>query len=442
MGTGHKNSARTLGLAALAMLVGAGCDDAQITLRMRMIEPPANTTQAASDGTTAVALAGQNGTVGLESLRYAIETVKICQSMTIMGTGFSNPVGCLEIYRGPDAPSLRYDPADDLTGLAAAARADDAPFVDLATAEGRAQITGSREIMSNELGQYAYGIITWYPPIKVQATVTIDGATTLRTHDGDTGSRLVGADGFRQYLTTSPTAFASTATSDPAVVLLPNGGNWFKFQRPLDLEAAAAAPAAGSGTGSGSAVGTGEFIDVDLVFDPSAVITAYSERAADSPRVSLVDATGAGFEIPMLDLAPIVRTQGRDGVREDWLADLGGGASYRLSLYGVTADANREVYGVLSRMMMTGSSVAPMDWFQAPKIAGIEVAADGTFSFSDAEGAAVVRGFARTALAPSAGATVAAEVRCTGHDETPSPHGFFIAGCAAGTWRAVSFVAL
>jgi hypothetical protein len=55
---------------------------------------------------------------------------------------------------------LEYDPAGDLTGLAAAARATDASLVDLATAAGRGAITGSHEILVREIGKYHYSIIT------------------------------------------------------------------------------------------------------------------------------------------------------------------------------------------------------------------------------------------------------------------------------------------
>jgi len=454
----QKTAAAAVGLLAMAMLGGAigaaGCSAdsggsaggaTTRKLRVRLVAPPTKAADESAFGSSAAALSGQNGAAGLESLRFAIRNVSICRSLTPQGTGFSNPTGCISVYDGPRVPELEYDPNGDLTGLAAAARANDAPFVDLATAAGRAAITGTHEIMTSEIGEYQYGIITWYPPIKFQSSVNVDATTTLRTRDGVTSSRLVGADGYRQYLTTASAPLASAAPSELAVVLLPNGGNWFKFQTPLTIGSAAAAAAADAGSADGGAdagdVGTGEFIDVDLVFDAEALVSAFTANAGDSPRVCLVDGTGAGFDVPMLDLAPIVRTDARAPSREDWVADLGGGVGYRLSLYGVTPDANRRVYGVLSRSVMTAANVVPREWFNAPKIARVELAADGTLAFAETEGPPVVRGFRRTPTEATTGATVSAEVRCTGHDERPSPHGFFLPGCATGTYRAVTFTA-
>jgi hypothetical protein len=90
---------------------------------------------------------------------------------------------------------------------------------------------------------------------------------------------------------------------------------------------------------------------------------------------------------------------------------------------------------------MTAANLEAREWMNAPKIARTEVAGDGSLSFAETEGPPVVRGFQRTATAPATGATVSAEVRCTGHDERPSPHGFFLPGCATGTYRAVTFTA-
>jgi hypothetical protein len=411
--------------------------DGPLKVRMRVVAPPASGETGGIGGTPEY-LSGQNAAADLVSLQYAIRSVAICRTLTPQGSGFTDARDCITLYEGPGAAVLEYDPSTDLTSLIETARGLEAPFVDLATAAGRATITAERELAPNELGTYEYGIVTWYPPIKFQASVTLDPSTTLRTRDGVGMSRTVGADSYRQYFTQSETAFASADPSELAVVLLPNGGNWFKFQRPLVL--GGTSPGADAGMDDAS-VATGGTVNVDLVFDSEALVTAFSERADESPRVCLLDTTGAGFDIPMLDLAPIVRTGDVDGVREDWFADLGGDLGYRLSLYGVTPDANRTVYGVLSRAVMSGPNVTPSGWFSAPKIAGVTVADDGTLSFADAEGVEIVRGFSRTAEPALPGTPIAAELRCTGNDERPSPHGFFLEGCATGSWRVVSFLA-
>lgn len=441
--------------AALGLALTPGCSQstdsgspggasiAGATLRTRVVVPSTVAARVDGFGSSSAALSGQNAALGLEELSYAVRSIAICKNITVAGSGFSNPQDCLTVYDAAPVAELEYDPSGDLLPLAAAARSVDAPFADLMTAAGRARLASTRTITAADVREYQYGYITWYPAIKVKASVAITGGPTLKTHDGPT-SVVVMPGGFRQYVTTAATALAADVAAERAVVLLPNGGNWFKFQRPLVIgEADVSSDAADGGAsdaGGSDAGSTGGF-DLDLVFDPDALVAAFTADATSSPRVSLVDSSGAGFAVPMLDLAPIVRTTGKTTVREEWTADLGGGLAYRLSLYGVDPDPNRTIYGVLSRMIMTGSSIAPMDWFDAPKIAGVTAETDGTRTFTDAMGEPVVRGFQRTPSAADAGATTSAEVRCTGHDERPMPHGFFIGGCATGTWRAVTFTA-
>lgn len=441
-----------LGATGLALFVAAcstsngesaGADSgarATTTLRTQIIAPPVKAARQDGFGTASAALAGQNAAAGLEELSYAVRSIAICKQMTTRDTGFSDPQDCLSVYDAPSVAAFEYDASGDLLRLAAAARATEAPFVDLMTAAGRATLGTSRVLTAADVREYQYGYITWYPAIKLRASVAIAGGGTLRTADGTTGV-VVMPDGYRHYVTTAATNFAGASTAERAVVLLPNGGNWFKFQRPLAIRAEDLTSEVDAGVADGGAAGepTGGY-DLDLVFDPEAMIAAFTERAADT-NASLVDSAGAGFRVPMLDLAPIVRTAGKTTVREDWVADLGGGLGYRLSLYGLAPDPNRTVYGVLSRMLVTSSTLAAIDWMDAPKIAGVSVATDGTFTFADHGGEPIVRGLTRTGTSADAGATSTAEIRCTGNDERPMPHGFFVPGCATGTWRSVTFTA-
>ena len=422
----------------VAIADGGGSGSA--TLRTRLVVPPTRNARQDGFGTSSAALSGQNAAADLMELSYAVRAIAICKHMTVQDTGFSNPLDCLEVYAGPEVPSLAYDPSADLLPLAAAARSVDEPFVDLLSAAGRARLATSHTLTLADVREYQYGYITWYPPIKLRGSVAIPSGPTLHTLDGTT-SVVVMPDGFRQYVTTSASSLSAATTSERAVVLLPNGGNWFKFQRPLAITEADVTSATASDAGdAAAATGTSGGFDLDLVFDPEAMLTAFSERSGDS-NSSLVDSSGAGFHVPMLDLAPIVRTAGKTLVREDWVADLGAGFGYRLSLYGVEPDANRTIYGVLSRMLVNANTVAAGDWFDSQKIAGVTVATDGTRTFTDPSGEPIVRGFTRTASSADAGTSVSAELRCTGHDERPMPHGFFLPGCATGTWRPVTFVA-
>ena len=84
---------------------------------------------------------------------------------------------------------------------------------------------------------YNYGIITWSLPIKVKATLPLGDGTFLYTHDGETLSETIGNDNFVRYYTKASSSLG-VGPAEEAVVLLGNGGNWFKFQNPLTVTSA------------------------------------------------------------------------------------------------------------------------------------------------------------------------------------------------------------
>jgi hypothetical protein len=247
---------------------------------------------------------------GLESLEYYITSVQICETMEAQGSGFSNPAGCLQLYSG-DVAGLSYGLEDDWTPLADAARAMTTGFVDLLNPSSRAALNATTELRQDHVRAYNYGIINWSLPIKVKASIPLaDGTTVLYTHDGTTQFETVGVDNWRHYFT-SPSTPLDVAPAEKAVVLLPNGGNWFKFQNPLTI--------------------TQADIDerrqwvLDLVFNPEGIVKGFAGSGISQSNLEERDGSGGitrAITVPMLDLAPIPHRQSEQVVRESYLASM------------------------------------------------------------------------------------------------------------------------
>ncbi len=125
-------------------------------------------------------------------------------------------------------------------------------------------------------------------------------------------------------------------------------GQLVSLSKPAPHTETDAAATGGAGVAGGFAL--------DPVFDPDPTLSAFTTGAGASPRTVLIDSADQGFHVPMLDLAPIVRVAGAASTPEEWSADLGDGYAYRLSLFGARPDPNRTIFGVLSRLAMTGTA--------------------------------------------------------------------------------------
>ena len=138
--TGHAGSSGTGGSSAGSGGTPNTPTSAGIQMRVN------STTAQSGGGQNLLAFAG-GGAVrpGLENLEYMILGVQICESMQATGSGFSNPGGCLELYRN-DTSGLNYDLTGDWTPLADAARDMTTGFVDLLDPSSRATLNGRTEI--------------------------------------------------------------------------------------------------------------------------------------------------------------------------------------------------------------------------------------------------------------------------------------------------------
>jgi hypothetical protein len=371
-----------VGNGAAAGASGSSGETGQAGIEVRFAAPAAS-----SGGLNRLLAFAGGGAVrpGLESLEYYIFSVQICESLEASGSGFSNPSGCLELYSG-DRSAYNYDLEGDWTSLAEAARASNAGFVDLLNPTSRATLGGTTPLQTEHVRSYHYGIITWSLPIKVKATVPLGDGSFLYTHDGTTTFETIGADHYRDYFT-APNTTLDVPPAEKAVVILGNGGNWFKFQNPLTI--------------SQADIDEKRQWVLDLVFNPEGIVKGFSGDGSTRGNIRDRDEAGThlrGINVPMLDLAPVPHRAAEAVVRESYLASMnlnGNAFEARIELYSVEGDPNQSVYGVDVKTLVTPASTAvPPD---LAKISSLATGNDGALSFLSYGGTPVISGFHRVA---------------------------------------------
>jgi len=392
-------------VAGAAGASGAGGEPTQAGIQVRFAAPAES-----SSGLQHLLAFSGGGAVrpGLERLEYYIFSVQICESLQASGSGFNNPTGCLELYSG-DRSAYNYSLEGDWTALADAARGSDAGFVNLLDPVSRAALGGTTPLQSEHVRSYNYGIITWSLPIKVKATVALGDGTFLYTHDGPTRVQTIGVDNYRDYFT-APNTELDVGPAETAVVILGNGGNWFKFQNPLSI--------------------TQADIDqkrqwvLDLVFNPEGIVKGFSGDGTTRSNIREQNEAGAslrGINVPMLDLAPVPHRATEQVVRESYLANLdvsGNIFDARIELYSVDGDPNNSVYGVdVKTLVARDSASVPPDM---AKISSISTDSDGALSFESYNGTPVISGFHRVA---DEHGTTHASILCATHDNRAGAEG-------------------
>jgi hypothetical protein len=379
---------------------GAGNAPTNAGIQMRV----SSTTTPTGGGQNLLAFAG-GGAVrpGLESLEYFIRGVQICESMETNGSGFNNPGGCLELYRGADQTELNYGLTDDWTPLADAARATTTGFVDLLDPTSRESLNGRTVLENEHVHSYNYGIITWSLPIKVKATIPLFDGTFLYTHDGVTTYETVGVDNFRHYFTTPSTPMTS-GPAEKAVVLLGNGGNWFKFQNPLTV--------------------TQADIDerrqwvLDLVFNPEGIVKGFAGEGAAAGSIQEMNESGSSIRavtVPMLDLAPIPHRESEQVVRESYLASVQVGPhafDLRLELYSIDGDPNQTIYGADVKSLVTAATTAVPP--EMSKVSYVVAGANDSVTFQSYNQSPIISGFTRVS---EEFGTTTASIKCATHGD-------------------------
>jgi hypothetical protein len=345
---------------------------------------------------------------GLQSLKYAIFSVQICESMQASGSGFSNPQGCLELY-SHSAGELGYELDQNWVPLANRARQSDDGFVDLLDPSARDTLASATELTSDHVREYNYGIITWSLPVKVKASFVLNDGSLLYTHDGETIVETVGVDNFKNFYTKPATSLA-VAPAEEAVVLLGNGGNWFKFQSPLTITA--------------EDISENRQWVLDLVFNPEGIVKGFAGDGLSLGNLSERNEqnfTIRAVTVPLLDLAPVPHRASEQVLRESYRAPMNvGGQAYdvRVELYSVDGDPENTVYGVDVKTLVTAASAAVPPEFS--KVSFIDKESDDSFTFKSFNSSPILTGFHRVT---EEGGTTTARVVCAEHTNRAGAEG-------------------
>jgi hypothetical protein len=280
----------------------------------------------------------------LQSLQYYVTEIQICEDLTVTGTAFSDPTGCLQLFSHPEPANWTRDP-NDLTDRLAAARASTDGWVDFMSANSRATLTQSTPLSAGDARSYQWGLITALPIVKVTATATqagSNGDNPLYTHDGTTQICSVNNQSYTCVVSPTP---LTQAPAEQAVF----GGNvtgWFRFQAPFTISA---------GDISG-----GVRYSLDLAFDPDGLVQGVTNPGATNYPPLMDSATGAGtggggantMSIAQIAMAPIAHHSSAQVMKETYRGTVTSPTDsfdLRVELFYLSDDPNKSIYTDLER---------------------------------------------------------------------------------------------
>ena len=303
---------------------------------------------------------------GLLELKYYIQEIQICESLSSNGTAYSNPSGCAVLYKADDSNT-------DTSYTIAQAQADTDPghFLDLTDmVTTKAKINSGVTISS---GTYNYGIVNWKPVVKVKANVTLGSGTVLHT---PAQTHLTETNTSGGYTYTSDADLSTVAVGE-SLVNTGNGGSFFKFQTPFVYD------------GSTQEV-------IDLVFNPDGIIQGASGGTVSNFKISYSNYSQA-INVPIIALTPVVHAAGDSAMKEVYLikghnAD----ADLRVELYYAKSDSTKAIRGVDMRQVYNSGAATIMGAYFAPtQLQSVTVNADSTVNFNDWKGVSIISGFKR-----------------------------------------------
>jgi hypothetical protein len=308
----------------------------------------------------------------LESLKYYILSIQICESIQISGTSFDNPTGCLMLYQNDVTSNSQYDNFGH-----AAALADTQNYLDLLNSEDRGKLSAAVGLAAADARSYNYGLVNWMKPIKVKVRVPLsDGSSLYSRTTEESGGNVMARDA----LTNSP--------AEESVVVLNNGGNWIRFQSPLVI--------------SSSNVMNGAEYKLTLAFNPDGIVHGKKQVS----NFALKDSAQNGIDVPMIDLAPIPHKADDNVIRETYYINFpqqnyAAAGVLRLELYYVSSDAAKTIYGATTTRIYTNSS-AETELPMIQKVSFI-TSNQGLVNFLNWENTAFIEGLRRFTTPGQAG---------------------------------------
>jgi hypothetical protein len=308
----------------------------------------------------------------LESLKYYILSIQICENIQISGTAYNNPSGCLYLYKNDVTSNSEYENF----GLDAA-KDDTSNYLDLLSTSDRAKLSRSVGLSYSDARSYNYGIINWMMPVKVKVSVPLSDGTYLYSRTTKMENNEVYAV---DSLTNSP--------AQEAIVKLNNGGNWMRFQNPLVITT--------------DHISSRAQFKLTLAFNPDGII--HGKKMVSN--YALKDSNQNGLDIPMIDLAPIPHKASDNVIRETYHINFpqpnyAASGVVRLELYYVSSDTEKTIYAATTTSIYTNSS-ADSELPMIQKVSFIQTN-QGKINFLNWENTAFIEGLSRFTTAGQAG---------------------------------------
>ena len=307
-----------------------GGGEKQASLNLEVLSTASTTTSLSALGLSSAlikpaAAKGQVTASDLESLKYYITDISICKSMTINGTGYSGQSGCISVYSAEQL--YDYD-----TFVAEDAALETEHYIDLMSASDLSNLSKTTVLTNDDIGDYYYGKVDHYRPVKLTASIQLSDDTTVYTKNGT--SVLISGSGIDATYVTEVSDI-TTGPAEESIVVLPNGGSWFKFEKPFTLTA--------------EDVANETTFNMKLAFNPEGVIKAYD--FVSSNQVIQDEENGYGVAVPLMPFTPVIYRSTETARKESYLfsyTSTGGSVynsfDFRLELYTVEEDTSDSIY--------------------------------------------------------------------------------------------------
>ncbi len=274
---------------------------------------------------------------GLTSFQMYFREIKICNSLTVSGSGYSGQSGCSTVYSNLSDAYEITNTAQAATSFnrAAAASASTGKYFDVLSAADRTSLTTAATVSA---GEYNYGVIEAHHWVKVNAKVNSTTAVcTTSATVTDTDS--TGGDG---VVTTNSISSDVTSCGSPAeaMVWLGTANTSFKFLRPFT-------------------VAGGDTVELDLAFN----LAQQVKGGAAGGNYNYKTSGGVGLQVPMLRMVPVPRKSTETTKVEQYLLTPASSADWqlRVELYYNSADADKTVLAAMITPVQTTSGTSNVD---------------------------------------------------------------------------------
>jgi hypothetical protein len=306
----------------------------------------------------------------ITSLQYFIQSIQLCEDVTMSGSGYSGTSGCTTLYTCPDASVQDTSVYNTYTITEAMADTSADHFVDFLSTEGRAKLATASAV---DAGTYNYVLLNFMRPIKIQAEFK-DGSGTTQYYSKSGGTVTAGAtdSAGRETEYVRPTN-TTTPSAEVMTYMLNNGGVIVPLPTPFT-------------------VADEDSVILDFVFNPAnfATVTGQTSCSYDA-STAVADPTNCGsFDMPYAKMAPVPRKAGETTRKEVYLIDYTTGASLakvRLELYYNSADASKGVRGIDAAVVMDSTATTStnniISTYRATETAGVV----SLFGYNSATGA-------------------------------------------------------